>query len=72
MGDDGEDRKTKRKMPPCSSFLSDKGYPGEGSKVSEIRWEIERKDDLEIRLPGSHHIGSDRNDLNERSYRNCI
>ena len=38
----------------------------EKDKVSEIRWEIERKDDLEMRFSGSYYIRSDRNDLNEK------
>ena len=38
----------------------------EKDKVSEIKWEIERKDDLEMRFSGSYYIRSDRNDLDEK------
>jgi transposase len=38
----------------------------EKEKVSEIKWEIERKDDLEMRFSGSYYIRSDRNDLDEK------
>ena len=35
-------------------------------KVSGIKWEIERKDELEMRFSGSYYIRSDRTELNEK------
>jgi len=35
-------------------------------KVSGITWEMERKDELEMRFSGSYYIRSDRTDLNEK------
>lgn len=35
-------------------------------KVSGIKWEIERKDELEMRFSGSYYIRSDRTELDER------
>lgn len=38
----------------------------EMGKVSGIKWEIERKDELEMRFSGSYYIRSDRTDLDEK------
>lgn len=35
-------------------------------KVTGIKWEIERKDELEMRFSGSYYIRSDRTDLDEK------
>jgi hypothetical protein len=38
----------------------------EKGKVSGIKWEIERKEELEMRFSGSYYIRSDRTDLDEK------
>jgi|WetSurMetagenome_2_1015567.scaffolds.fasta_scaffold298210_2 hypothetical protein len=38
-------------------------------KVSGITWEMERKDELEMRFSGSYYIHSDRTDLDEKELR---
>jgi transposase len=38
----------------------------EMGKVTGIKWDIERKDELEMRFSGSYYIRSDRTDLNEK------
>jgi len=38
----------------------------EKGKVSAITWEIERKDELEMRFAGTYYIRSDRTDLDEK------
>lgn len=55
----------KQKYPRIARFYQIE-VTQEGGKTTAIKWEIERKDELDMRFSGTYYIRSDRTELNEK------